>query len=146
MHWGNRLSIPFGLENSVILLTVFFLMKEMNFRLHICFRFWGVGGEGWVAEVDVYFFECTMCVCVCAFITMYAHGQDHEWQFGKYGMSARSRPITVQSEIWQRRAAMTNLVCIIRCFDIIRCLNIVKSCLYKEVNKVVAKCSNHKIG
>ena len=30
MDLGNRLPILFGLENSVILLTVFFFMKEMN--------------------------------------------------------------------------------------------------------------------
>ena len=28
----------------------------------------------------------------------------------------------------------------------IRCLDIIKSSLYKVVNKVVAKCGNHKIG
>ena len=47
--------------NSVILLTIFFLKKEINFRLYGCFRFWG--------EADVYFFECTVrvCVCVCVY-------------------------------------------------------------------------------
>ena len=61
--------------NSVILLTIFFLKKEINFRLYGCFRFWG--------EADVYFFECTVRVCVrlqqrCT----NAHGQDHEWKIG----------------------------------------------------------------
>ena len=46
-------------------LTVLFLIKEINLRLYGCFRYW--------RGADVYFFECAMYVCVCAFITMYLY-------------------------------------------------------------------------
>ena len=61
---GKRIPFPFGLVNSVILLTVLLFIKEMYLWLHGFFQFW----EG----ADVYFFECAMCMCVYHDVLMHA--------------------------------------------------------------------------